>query len=154
MPHPSNQVKLRRASATDVPQLCGLLALLFAQEADFTPDAGRQGRGLRLILENQETGVIFCAVEGETIIGMVSILVTVSTAEGGRVAWLEDMIVHPDMRGHGIGGRLLHEAIRGAREAGCLRITLLTDDTNSAAMRFYARAGFGRSRMVPFRLKW
>jgi ribosomal protein S18 acetylase RimI-like enzyme len=83
---------------------------------------------------------------------MVSILFTVSTAEGGKAAWLEDMAVHPDRRGQGIGGRLLHEAIVNTRAAGCSRITLLTSPTNDAAMRFYARAGFVRSQMVPMRL--
>ena len=79
-------------------------------------------------------------------------LFTVSTAEGGRAAWLEDMVVHPARRGHGIGERLVHEALSGAQAAGCSRVTLLTDATNSSAMRFYLRAGFVRSHMVPFRL--
>jgi len=83
---------------------------------------------------------------------MVSILFTVSTAEGGRAAWLEDMIVHPGRRGQGIGERLLDEAKSGARAAGCSRITLLTDASNNAAMRFYGRAGFVCSEMVPMRM--
>lgn len=116
------------------------------------PDAERQARGLRLIVERPEVGRIYCATDGYNIVGMVSILFTVSTAEGGRAAWLEDMVVHSSLRGQGIGERLLHEAIGGARAAGCSRITLLTDATNSSAMRFYGRAGFVRSQMVPFRL--
>ncbi len=149
----THQVKTRRACAADVPQLCGLLAQLFAQEADFTPDPKRQVRGLNLILDQPETGQLHCAASEDMIVGMVSILFSVSTAEGGRVAWLEDMIVHPDKRGQGIGRTLLDAAIRGAREAGCLRLTLLTDTTNAAAMQFYARSGFSRSAMLPMRLK-
>jgi len=153
MKNPSDQVSVRRATADDVTQLVGLLALLFAQETDFSPDAKRQVTGLRLILEQPEVGQIFCAVVGGDIVGMVSILFTVSTAEGGRVAWLEDMVVQSDRRNEGVGELLIREALQGARSAGCKRITLLTDDTNHAAMRFYARSGFVRSRMVPFRLK-
>lgn len=152
VPNPSDTISLRQAVAADVSQLCELLALLFTQEADFTPDAERQARGLRLIIGQPEVGRIFCATDGDRIVGMVSILFTVSTAEGGRAAWLEDMVVHPTRRGQGLGERLLHEAIRGARADGCSRITLLTDATNSSAMRFYGRAGFARSQMVPFRL--
>lgn len=153
MDDPCKPVRVRRATAIDVPQLCELLSLLFAQEADFTPDAERQSRGLHLILAQPETGRIFCAERGDRIVGMVSILFSVSTAEGGRVAWLEDMIVHPDARGSGIGESLLRQAIADAKHAGCLRITLLTDLTNSKAMEFYSRCGFTRSRMVPMRLK-
>lgn len=153
MGNPAGQVCVRRAANGDVMQLCILLTRLFEQEADFTPDPDRQLRGLRLILEQPDVGLIFCAEGPDGIVGMVSILFSVSTAEGGRVAWLEDMVVHPDRRGQGIGELLLQEAIRSARQSGCLRITLLTDGTNRAAMRFYSRGGFVRSRMVPFRLK-
>ena len=152
MQFPTGKICVRHAVAADVTQLCELLSLLFAQEADFKPDAERQGCGLRLIVEQPEVGRIYCATDGHGIVGMVSILFTVSTAEGGRAAWLEDMVVHPSWRGQGIGERLLHETIREARAAGCSRITLLTDATNSSAIRFYGRAGFVRSQMIPFRL--
>ena len=84
---------------------------------------------------------------------MIAILFTVSTAEGGRAAWLEDMVVHPDWRRRGIGRHLLNHALAEAKMAGCTRITLLTDCQNNQAMRFYSRAGFVRSGMAPFRLK-
>ena len=152
MKNASETVRTRPASLADVAQLSGLLSLLFEQEADFTPDAGKQERALRMILGNADTGGIFCAESTDGIVGMVSILFSVSTAEGGRVAWLEDMVVRPDWRDMGIGERLLQKAICGARAAGCLRLTLLTDLTNNGAMRFYARSGFVHSRMTPMRL--
>jgi ribosomal protein S18 acetylase RimI-like enzyme len=146
-------LEYRPGTMADVPQLCELLSLLFEQESDFVPDARRQTRALEMIVSQPEVGRIFCAVEGGTVVGMVSVLFTVSTAEGGRAAWLEDMIVHPARRRGGIGGHLLQTAIAGAKNAGCTRITLLTDDTNAAAQKFYRRAGFVRSQMIPLRLK-
>jgi len=147
-----SQIRVTQAAAADIPQLCELLALLFTQEEDFTPDAERQARGLGMIIGKPEVGRIYCARDGDRVVGMVSVLFTVSTAEGASAAVLEDMVVHPIRRGEGIGERLLDEAILRAREAGCKRITLLTDSTNQSALRFYGRAGFVRSRMVPFRL--
>jgi GNAT superfamily N-acetyltransferase len=144
--------EIREAVRADIPQLCALLDELFAQESDFTPDARRQQRGLQLIVDNPDSGRIYCATQTGAVVGMVAILFTVSTAEGGRAAWLEDMVVHPDWRGRRIGGRLLNRALEEARASGCTRITLLTDGTNHNAMRFYSRAGFVRSAMAPFRL--
>jgi GNAT superfamily N-acetyltransferase len=149
----SERITVGNATVADVPYLCDLLALLFAQESEFAPDEDCQAKGLRLILDHPETGRIHCALAGSAIIGMVSVLFTVSTAEGGRAAWIEDMIVHPDWRGKEVGRHLLDHAIQDARAAGCLRLTLLTDADNAGGMRFYERAGFVRSPMVPFRLK-
>jgi GNAT superfamily N-acetyltransferase len=90
--------------------------------------------------------------ENGQIVGMVNLLFTISTALGERVALLEDMVVSPEVRGTGIGAKLLSEAISLARERGCKRITLLTDRSNEAAQRFYAKQGFVLSSMVPMRL--
>jgi GNAT superfamily N-acetyltransferase len=144
--------QIRPATADDIPQLCTLLSILFTQEADFQPDAGKQSAALRQILEHPETARILVLREGDDIIGMVSLLFTISTACGGKAALLEDMIVHPARRGDGLGGTLLQAAIALARREGCLRITLLTDRANDAAMRFYQRHGFGISEMMPLRL--
>jgi GNAT superfamily N-acetyltransferase len=148
------QIQFREATLADVPQLSDLLTLLFSQEADFTPDTERQTNGLSLIVGEPEAGRIYCGTTQEgKIVGMVSILYTVSTAEGGRAAWLEDLVVHPDWRGRGVGEELLQTAVEQARATGCKRITLLTDAVNERAIRFYGRAGFKRSAMIPLRLK-
>lgn len=140
------------ATASDIPALQQLLAILFEQEAEFTPDAAAQRRGLAHIIGDPAIGAILVARAAGEVIGMVNLLFTVSTALGARVAVLEDMIVAPAARGRGTGSQLLSYAIEWARAQGCRRITLLTDRTNEAAQRFYARHGFVSSDMVPMRL--
>lgn len=146
--------RIEQATAEDIPQLADLLTLLFTQEADFRPDRERQMHGLRLIVEAPDRGRIFIARIGGKIVGMVSLLFTVSTAEGGPACWLEDMVVQPDQRGNGIGSRLLEHAVCHAKTHGFTRITLLTDQTNEQALRFYQRHGFRPSAMMPLRLHW
>ncbi len=153
MLQPGEPIIVRPAATSDVPHLCELLFLLFTQEADFEPDRDKQSRALYTIIRQPNAGRILCAVDGTTVVGMISLLFTVSTAEGGPVAWVEDLVVHPSYRRHGIGNRLLNAAIAEARNTGCLRLTLLTDADNKASHRFYTRAGFARSQMVPLRLK-
>jgi len=140
------------ATLADIPQLVGLLTILFTHEVELAPDPAKQDRALRLIIEQPDQGRIFCMREGDRVLGMVSILFTVSTAEGGRSGWLEDMVIHPEYRNQGWGERLIQHALENARALGCTRVTLLTDGVNTGAMRFYERAGFQRSAMVPFRL--
>ncbi len=144
--------KIAPATDADIPQLCELLAILFTQEEDFLPDAEKQSVALRQIIGDPAIGRILVLREGASILGMVNLLFTVSTACGGKAAILEDMIVHPAHRNGGLGGRLLHAAIEHATREGCLRVTLLTDRANEAAIRFYQKNGFATSLMVPLRL--
>ena len=97
-------------------------------------------------------GRLFVLTRGVNILGMVSLLFTISTAEGGKAAWLEDLVVRPDHRDKGLGTRLLRAAIDWARKDGLTRITLLTDADNAHARRLYLRLGFAGSAMQPLRL--
>lgn len=140
------------ATLDDIPQLSDLLTLLFTQEADFQPDIEKQYSGLRQIIENPDVGIILVLRDDSTAVGMVNVLFTISTACGGRVAIVEDMVIRPEHRGQKAGSLLLQAAIDLARTNGCLRITLLTDRTNAPAIRFYQRHGFVLSEMIPMRL--
>lgn len=140
------------ATLSDIPQLCDLLEMLFSEEAEFHPNRAFQSAGLRQIMESSNSGQILVLRNATSVIGMVNLLFTISTALGGRVAILEDMVIHPAQRGNGGGSRLLQAAINVARSAECRRITLLTDRTNESAQRFYRRHGFRVSAMIPLRL--
>lgn len=153
---PADPETISTASPDDIPQLVDLLGVLFTQEADFRPDAARQERALRLLIGSPGAGVVFVArggPGGDQVLGTVSLLHTISTAEGGPAAWLEDMVVRPDQRGTGLGTRLLRHAIDHARTAGLVRIQLLADRDNAGALRFYGRQGFTEASSVPLRLR-
>lgn len=139
------------AEERDLDAMVELLRHLFEQEVEFCPDAKRQRVALTQLVTSPELGSILVAKEAGRCIGMVSLLFTISTAEGGSAAWLEDMVVLPEYRGVGVGGKLLDAAIEDCRQRGIHRITLLTDHANDGAQRFYRQHGFTPSPMLPFR---
>lgn len=145
-------IDIASATEQDVEGMADLLLSLFDQEADFVPDRAKQLAGLGLILAEPKTGQLFVARMGGRIVGMVSLLFTVSTALGKPVCWLEDMVVSKEARGQGLGSKLLNHALAFAKEQGFGRVTLLTDLANKDGQRFYARHGFSHSEMTPMRI--
>jgi GNAT superfamily N-acetyltransferase len=143
---------VEEAKLSDMESLIDLLTLLFSQEAEFVPERDVQKTGLQTILEDAKVGTIFVLKDEQKIIGMVSLLWTISTALGGRVAFLEDMVLEPAWRGRGGGHMLVEHAIGYAKKLTCKRITLLTDPDNFRAHRFYQQFGFQTSMMQPMRL--
>ena len=140
------------ATLEDLPQLTDLLVDLFTQEADFEPDRQKQMRGLRLILEQPSRGRVFVLKNNGRILGMINLLFTISTAEGGFVILLEDLVIQRDFRGQGLGRKLLTYAIEFAKKKDFKRITLLTDRIEEGAHEFYKKHGFVQSNMIPMRL--
>ena len=147
-----NQPRVEQATLEDLPQLTDLLVDLFSHESDFRPDRAKQMRGIRLVLENPARGRIFVLRSHGRIIGMINLLFTISTAEGGFVMLLEDLVIHKDHRGHGYGTILLEHAIDYAKAKDFQRITLLSDIKEVESQKLFRHYGFVDSHMIPMRL--
>jgi GNAT superfamily N-acetyltransferase len=145
-------MEISSAVTADIPQLCTLLDSLFTQETEFEADHEAQSRGLHEVINDPNVGDILIVRQDDDIIAMVNLLYIVSTALGGRVGILEDMVVSPKIRGSGIGSKLLNYALEFAKDKGCKRLTLLTDKNNVDAQRFYQQHGFSASAMMPMRI--
>ncbi len=147
-----SDVVIEPATAEDLDDLSTLLGGLFSEEKDFRPDKAKQLRGLRLIFEQPNRGRVFVLRRDRAIVAMINLLFTISTAEGGFVLLLEDLVVHDSYRDQGYGSMLLEYAIEFAKKKNFLRITLLTDRPEIRSQNFFRRHGFVESHMLPMRL--
>lgn len=147
----ASDTRIEPATLDDLPALTELVMDLMEVEADFEPDRKKQENGIRLILEQPNRGRIFVLRNDHQIFGMVNLLFTISTAEGGFVIQLEDFIIHPQHRGRGFGGRLMDYVLEFAREKDFKRITLLTDRVSNVSQHFFEQHGFAHSAMIPMR---
>src|SRR5947209_5279163 len=146
------KVVIEPATEADLDELSEMLGELFTQESDFRPDKEKQLRGLRLIFEQPSRGRVFVLRRDGAIVGMINLLFTISTAEGGFVILLEDLVIHKEYQGKGYGSKLLQYAIDFAKQKNFLRITLLTDRPENVAQAFFRKHGFVESSMIPMRL--
>ncbi len=64
---------------------------------------------------------------------------------GGERAHLEAIRIRADLRGRGLGGTLLREAIERARSRGCTLVQLTSNKRRTDAHRFYGSLGFAAS---------
>ena len=83
---------------------------------------------------------IFLAENDGVIIGTITLFAEQKIARGGRFCGhIEDVAVHADHQGKGIGSMLLTTAIEKARELKCYKVIL---DCSDANMSYYEKFGF------------
>jgi GNAT superfamily N-acetyltransferase len=73
----------------------------------------------------------------------------VADPDDSESAWLRILLVHPDGRGHGLGGHLVDTCLDFARSAGYTRARLWTNHPLEAARRIYLQRGFTLTREEP-----
>jgi GNAT superfamily N-acetyltransferase len=137
-------MELGTAVPGDLPQLVELLGILFTQEHELSSDALKQRCALELILADPSRARTYVARDGGKVIAMAALHFTISTAEGGKVAGLEDCVVHPEHRRKGIGEKLLRYVPSPATAYGALRVRLITEGYNPRALALYPTLGYTR----------
>lgn len=75
------------------------------------------------------------------------IFMTGLSMQAARRAEVENVRVHSDLRGQGVGGLMFADAERRARDAGCMVLQLTTNKAREDAQRFYARLGFSANHI-------
>lgn len=143
---------VRTAVASDIAQLVELLKELFAIETDFAFDRDKQARGLTLLLKSEKDCILVAeSLNDNKVLGMCTVQTLISTAEGGPVGVLEDLVVAADFRHQHIGAKLLAEAVYWAECQGLKRLQLLADKNNQAALNFYRKQGWQSTQLICLR---
>jgi len=148
-PHRIAGVRIRPAQPADEGAILKLLPMVPAS-ADLD-EVGIQAAGLRLRETPSLTVLVAEAERTGQVVGFLA-LSLVPTLTGPK-AWIDDLAVHPDYRRQGIGGALVEEAVRWARERGCRYLFLDTSKGNLPAQAFYQACGFEPGGVAPLRIR-
>ena len=145
-------IRVRPAQLNDMDALVSLLQALFAIEDDFSPDPDRQRKGLTRFLDGcgKHRCILVADADGQ-VVGMATLQILISTAEGGPVGLVEDVAVRNAFRGRGIGRQLMDALAAWAAERGLTRLQLLADRDNQPALDFYGRIGWQPTRLICLR---
>lgn len=135
---------VRAAVSKDAAAICMLvreLAQANGEESVVTPEF------VRGYLCSPGCAVLLAEAEGR-VIGLLSYWIHPNLYHAGPTALIEELIVTSDMRGSGVGERLVTVAIEMARQAGCAEASVSTMFQNEHAQRFYRRLGFGDDALL------
>jgi ribosomal protein S18 acetylase RimI-like enzyme len=83
-----------------------------------------------------ERGVVFVLVEGDRVQGVLVLI------PGDDYLRLENIAVHPELQGQGLGRRMMTFVEDRARMAGLLEVRLYTNELMTENRDFYGRLGY------------
>jgi len=122
--------------------MADLLTELFTLEEDFESRPERQRAGLEALLADSRRAAVLVADAGSGPVGMATMQTVISTAEGGPVGWVEDVVVSTPWRRAGVGTILLEGVEAEARHRGLIRLQVVAQEDHIAARRFYTARGW------------
>ena len=102
----------------------------------------RLARAVAGVLEDASRGALLLARLDGRPVGVAYLSYQWTLEHGGKIAWLEELFVEPELRAEGLGRRLLQAACDHARRAGCAAIDLEVEAAHPRAANLYAREGF------------
>jgi GNAT superfamily N-acetyltransferase len=133
---------LRRATSADAASVKGLTRLAYAK---WVPLIGREPKPMTA---DYERAVIEHIVDLYEHDGQLRALIEVIPMKDHLL--IENVAVHPDHLGEGIGDRLLGHAEHQARSLGFNEIRLYTNAVFASNLAFYAKRGYTEYRRETF----
>ncbi|MEN3611761.1 GNAT family N-acetyltransferase [Plantactinospora sp. ZYX-F-223] len=101
--------------------------------------------GFEAVDADPRNELIVAEVDGEPVGTMQLTFIPGVSRRGAERMQVEAVRVRRDLRGEGIGRRMMTWAVEQARERGCRLVQLTTDKRRTDAHRFYASLGFQAS---------
>ena len=138
--------QIRLASAADAPAFGRLLYAFNVEFGEPTPNADVFAERAAPLIENGEVTVL---LGGDGPDGFAQLRLRPSLYTGALDAYLEELYVVPERRGHGLGRALLEAAMEHARERGAAHVDLGTSEDDVAARALYESAGFTNRERRP-----
>jgi len=107
-------------------------------EVDIPPETTR-ATFARLTGGQEPMGAFLARDEAGRAIGMAHWIMHRSCWTTGDYCYLQDLFVSPDIRGGGVGRKLIEAVYDIARKHECSRVWWLTHETNAQAMILYEK---------------
>jgi ribosomal protein S18 acetylase RimI-like enzyme len=155
---PLLEVRVRRIHRRDLKRTWEFLKLVFREVNRRTVEYQRPRSKQRFLEVYEEEGIeqlVFVTgdARGETIVGYAECAYGISGSDNGlneryfrnnemRPLFVEELAVHPNIQGRGLGSFVLEQLEHLARLRGCTHIVLEVAENNPDALKFYRARSF------------
>ncbi|KAA0698490.1 GNAT family N-acetyltransferase [Neorhizobium sp. P12A] len=144
------ELTIREARESDLPALIALFAAdTVGGHGDTTDPAafGAYKRAFDIIAASSDQTLYVAELDG-TAVGTFQTMITTSlNGQGGSSMIVEAVQTRSDLRGQGIGARMITFCIEDARRRGMRLVQLTSNAARKDAHRFYERLGFKPSHL-------
>jgi GNAT superfamily N-acetyltransferase len=128
---------VRRARPGDASYVFALV-----EQLGYSPEHRSFDETFAQVVRHPEAAV-FVASEGLKVIGYLAMSHRPQIRLGGRIAYIDELVVDDRRRGEGVGSALVDAALAHARGLGCKRVDLTTSRARPSYRRgFYVGHGF------------
>jgi N-acetylglutamate synthase-like GNAT family acetyltransferase len=130
-----NELQIRRATAADADAIAHLLGQL-GYPTHNTEVPARLAR----LTANDRAAVLLADRDGK-VVGLATVHILSVLNRRQDVAQLTALVVDESVRGSGVGRRLVESVETFARQSGCERISVTTQEQRTDARTFYIQVG-------------
>ena len=144
-------MEIRRLTRADLPSLLRLYRHLDAADEPVSPARAEE---VWAQIGAQGNIVYIGAVEAGEVVSACYIALIPNLTRGGRpIGFVENVVTDADHRRQGLARRVLTEAVRIAREAGCYKVMLQSGAGRTHAHALYESLGFDGQAKRAFDLR-
>ena len=137
---------IREAANEDIEGIIEVLKTIYLQDVAWAE------RAIKKLLAT-ENYVILVAELDDQIVGFIDYYILPSIWEKWNEATINNLFIHKDYQGKGIGSRLLEEVIKRTDEIGIVELHVGTEKDNERAISLYKKHGFLKEYLLLERVK-
>ena len=136
------EIQVRQADGYDIEQMAKLVAGRLRGGKRRTPDKKAIAKGLAMMTGSGEERAAFIALARESIVGLVTAQLLISTSEGSLVAVADDLTVMGDNPGDEVGSLLMKAVHDWGRGLGAQKSYLVRPRADERELPDIARSGW------------
>lgn len=136
-----NSFEIRKASIKDVPLILAFIKELASYEKLSHEVVATEANLKQFLFSERPSAEVLIAYLDDVPVGFALFFHNFSTFLGRPGIYLEDLYVKPEVRGQGIGQKMLSYLAKLAKERNCGRLEWWVLDWNETAINFYKRIG-------------